>query len=67
LKQGDAITLLFIIFAIQCALGRVQVIQDGSKLNDTHQLLIYADNINIFGGSLHTTKKNAEALVAASE
>jgi hypothetical protein len=36
------------------------------KLNGTHQLLVYADGVNILGGSLHTLKENAEALVAAT-
>ena len=35
------------------------------KLSGTHQLLAYADDVNILGGSVHTVKKNAEALVAA--
>jgi len=33
---------------------RVQVIQDGLKLNGTHQLLVYADDVNILGGSVNT-------------
>ena len=37
------------------------------KLNGTHQLLAYADNVNILGGSIHTVKKNAEALVDATK
>jgi hypothetical protein len=37
------------------------------KLNGTHQLLVYADDINILGGSVHGIKKNAEALVVASK
>ena len=37
------------------------------KLNGTHQLLAYADDINILGGSVHTVKKNAETLVAATK
>ena len=45
---------------------RVQVNQDGLKLNGTHQLLAYADDVNILGGSIHTPKENAEALVAAT-
>ena len=40
--------------------------QDGLKLNGTHQLLAYADDVNILGGSIHTLKENAEALVAAT-
>jgi len=36
------------------------------KLNGTHQLLAYADDVNILGGSIHTLKESAEALVAAT-
>ena len=36
------------------------------KLNGTHQLLAYADDVNILGRSIHTIKENAEALVAAA-
>ena len=32
-----------------------------------YQLLVYADNVNILGGSEHTIKKNAEAVVIASK
>jgi hypothetical protein len=45
----------------------VQVIQDGLKLNGTHRLLVYADNVNVLGGNVHTVKENAEALVVASK
>jgi hypothetical protein len=37
------------------------------KLNGTHQLLVYAPDVIILGGSVHTIKKNAEALVVASK
>jgi hypothetical protein len=37
------------------------------KLNSSHQLLVYADDVNILGGNVHTLKKNAEALVVASK
>ena len=36
------------------------------KLNGTHQLLAYADDVNILGGSIQTLKENSEALVAAT-
>ena len=36
------------------------------KLHGTYQLLVYADDINILGGSIHNVKENAEALVVVS-
>jgi hypothetical protein len=45
----------------------VQVNQDGLKLNGTHQLLVYADDVNILGGSVHAVKKNKEALLTATK
>ena len=36
-------------------------------MNGTHQLLAYADDVNILGGSVHTVKGNAEALVVAAK
>jgi hypothetical protein len=34
---------------------------DGLNLNTTHQLLVYADDVNISGGSVHIVKKHTEA------
>jgi hypothetical protein len=59
--------MLHFNFTLQYAIRRIQVNRDGLKLNGTHQLLAYADNVNILDGSLHTTKENAEALVVASK
>ena len=65
MKQGDALTPLLFNFALEYAIRRVQVNQEDLKLNGTPQLLAYADDVNILGGSVDTVKKNAEALVAA--
>jgi len=54
-------------FALEYAIRRVQVNQDALKLNGTHQLLAYADEVNILGGSKHILKENAGALVAATK
>ena len=54
-------------FALEYAIRRVQVNQDGFKLNGTHQLLAYADDVNIMGGSIHMVKENAEALIIATK
>jgi hypothetical protein len=34
-------------FVLEYSIRRIQVNQDGLKLNGTHQLLAYADNVNI--------------------
>jgi len=67
LKQGDALSPMLFNFALVYAITRVQVNRDGLKLNGTHQLLAYADDVNILAGSIHTLKENAEALVAATK
>jgi len=54
-------------FALAYAIRTSQVKQDGLKLNGTHQLVGYDDDVNILGGSVHTVKGNAEALVVASK
>ena len=37
------------------------------KLNDTHQLLDYAKDIDILGGGVHGIKKKADALEVATK
>ena len=32
-----------------------------------YQLLVYADDVNILGGSVHTVKENTESLVVESK
>jgi len=67
LKQGDDLSPLLFTFAVGYAIRTVQVNQDELKLNDAHQLLVYADDVNILGGSVHAIKKNTEGLVVASK
>jgi len=66
LRQGDALSPLLFNFALEYAIRRVQVKQDGLKLNGAYQLLAYAGGVNILGGGIHTLQENAETLVAAT-
>jgi len=53
--------------ALEYAIRRVHVNQDGLKLHGTHQLLVYADDLNILGGGVYSIKENEEALEMASK
>jgi ribosomal protein S16 len=37
------------------------------KLNGTHQLLVYADDVSLLGGNIKTIKKNTEILTEAGK
>jgi hypothetical protein len=49
-------------FAVDCAARKVQKNQVGLKLNETHQLLSCADDMNLLGDN-RTEPKNSVAIV----
>jgi hypothetical protein len=66
MKQGNALSQLLFNFALEYALRKVQANQEGFQRSGTYHLMIYAD-INILGGSIHTIKKNTEALAVTTK
>jgi hypothetical protein len=67
LKQGDAPSPLLFNFASEYAIRKVQENHVGLKLNGTHLLLAYSDDVNLLGYNIDTIKKNTETLIDSSK
>ena len=65
--KGDAISPSLFKFALEYAIRRNEANQENLKLNFTNQLLVYADDVNISGGSVQTIKKIADSPVVATK
>jgi hypothetical protein len=66
-KQENALSPLLLSLALEYAIRKVQEKQMGLKLNGTHQLLVYADDVNLLGDNIDTTEKNTQTKEAGLE
>jgi hypothetical protein len=67
LKQGNALSLLLFESALEYAITKVHQKQVGAKLNETHYLLAYADDVILLGDNIGTIAENRETLINASK
>ena len=66
MRRGERLKRLRIA-ALEYAIRRVQQNRIGLELNAKHQLLVYADNVNILGENLQTVRENTESFIKASK
>jgi hypothetical protein len=67
LKQGDALSPLLLNFVLGYAIRKVQETQVGMKLNGTHQLLLYTEDVNLLGDNIDAIEKSTETIIDASK
>jgi hypothetical protein len=67
LKQRSTLSPLFFNFALDYDIRKVQENQVGLKINGIHQLLAYADGVNLQGDNIDTIKRNTETSIDASK
>jgi hypothetical protein len=66
LNQGDTLSPLF-FNSLEYAFRRVQVNQEGLKLNGTHWILVCAGDFNVVRENIGTIQNNTKALLDANK
>jgi hypothetical protein len=62
-KEGDALLPLLFNIAIEYAFRKVQETNLGLDMNGTHQVLAYADDVNLIDSDIRTIERNANVLL----
>jgi hypothetical protein len=67
LKHGYALSPLLFNFDLKYAIRKVQENQVGLKLNETHHMLVYINDVVLLGDNIDIIKKNTETLINATK
>jgi hypothetical protein len=62
LKQWDDLSILLFISAFKHAVRKTYENLAGLNLNQTHQLVVHANNVNLFGENINTINRNTKAV-----
>jgi hypothetical protein len=62
-----ALALSIFNFALEYAIRKVRENQVGLKLNGTYQLLVYADDVYVFGDNIDDMKKSTKTVIDVSK
>ena len=63
LKQGDALSPLLCNFSLEYVIRKAQATNLELVMNDIHQVLAYADDVNLIGDDIRTIERNAEVVL----
>jgi hypothetical protein len=61
-KQGDALLPLLFNFALEFSIREAEENQERLELSRTHQLLVYADDVNMLVKNINAVKKNTQTI-----
>jgi hypothetical protein len=66
-KTRRCLSPLLFSFASKYIIRKFQGNKEDLEMNGTHQLLVYADGVNLMGKNINIINKNTEALLDASK
>jgi hypothetical protein len=65
--KRDALSPLLFNFALDYVIRKIQENQVRLNLNGAHQLLAYADDVNVLGDNIDTINENIETIIDANK